>query len=480
MGRPPQEDTTFGALIHELTGPIIPSVLPGVHAVHAVDAAGVHPLLLAIASERYVPDAPVRRPQEILTTANAMLGQGQLSLAKYLLIVAREDDPALDIHDIPALLSPPPRARRLDDRPALPDPDDDRHARLLGAWIEPGVEGRDRGGRPDRGERSRPSCPATFACRRRSEILGSCCPASWPSRDRLTGQRSDEVASFCAVFESGDPIRGFPLIVIVDDSEFTARTRTELPVGHLHPLRIRPPTSRESGRSSTRSTGVAPAPWSSTPGSSRTMLLRWSMIPRSSAESMLWPRRAVRCTGSIDSTLAPTERRIGSRFWRPLSGERSDMAPEKLESDANVSPLRTSDLIDAARQDSAHAKILVQQLVEAGEWPAPDLLDQIVIAGDAAVGPLLEMLRAIPKTRPDPHVVRNVMGLLTALSPQEVITELVHLVQHADVEHSGDAADALGRCGDAGFNALVELCESDSLKGYRLRRRFSRRCVCGT
>ena len=78
VGRPPQEDTTFGELIHELTGPIIPSVLPGVHAVHAVDAAGVHPLLLAIASERYVPDARVRRPQEILTIANALLGQGQL------------------------------------------------------------------------------------------------------------------------------------------------------------------------------------------------------------------------------------------------------------------------------------------------------------------------------------------------------------------------------------------------------------------
>ena len=105
VGRPPQEDTTFGAFIHELTGPIIPSVLPGVHAVHAVDAAGVHPLLLAIASERYVPDAPVRRPQEILTAANALLGQGQLSLAKYLLIVAREDQPSLDIHDIPRFLS---------------------------------------------------------------------------------------------------------------------------------------------------------------------------------------------------------------------------------------------------------------------------------------------------------------------------------------------------------------------------------------
>ena len=76
--------------------------MPGVHAVHAVDAAGVHPLLLAIGSERYVPYAKERRPQELLTCANAMLGQGQLSLAKYLLIVAKEDDPDLDIHDIPA------------------------------------------------------------------------------------------------------------------------------------------------------------------------------------------------------------------------------------------------------------------------------------------------------------------------------------------------------------------------------------------
>jgi 4-hydroxy-3-polyprenylbenzoate decarboxylase len=88
VGRPPQEDTSFGALIHELTGPVIPSVLPGIHAVHAVDAAGVHPLLLAIGSERYVPWAPRRQPQELLTLACAVLGQGQMSLAKYLLIVA--------------------------------------------------------------------------------------------------------------------------------------------------------------------------------------------------------------------------------------------------------------------------------------------------------------------------------------------------------------------------------------------------------
>ncbi|MCU0703241.1 MAG: UbiD family decarboxylase [Fimbriiglobus sp.] len=102
VGRPPQEDTSFGEFIHELTGPVIPTVLPGVHGVHAVDAAGVHPLLLAIGSERYVPYASERRPQELLTLANAILGQGQLSLAKYLFLVAKEDHPELDIHDIAA------------------------------------------------------------------------------------------------------------------------------------------------------------------------------------------------------------------------------------------------------------------------------------------------------------------------------------------------------------------------------------------
>jgi 4-hydroxy-3-polyprenylbenzoate decarboxylase len=104
VGRPPQEDTIFGQLIHEITGPVIPSVLPGVRAVHAVDAAGVHPLLLAIGSERYWPFAESPRPQELLTQANAILGQGQLSLAKFLLIANHADDPQLDIENIAAFL----------------------------------------------------------------------------------------------------------------------------------------------------------------------------------------------------------------------------------------------------------------------------------------------------------------------------------------------------------------------------------------
>ena len=105
VGRPPQEDTTFGQLIHQWTDPVLPTVLPGVKQIHAVDAAGVHPLLLALASERYTPYQKRKRPQELLTCAHAILGQGQLSLAKYLMIVAQEDDPQLDCRHVEGFLS---------------------------------------------------------------------------------------------------------------------------------------------------------------------------------------------------------------------------------------------------------------------------------------------------------------------------------------------------------------------------------------
>jgi 4-hydroxy-3-polyprenylbenzoate decarboxylase len=105
VGRPPQEDTLFGWLVHELTGPVIPTVLPGVKSVHAVDASGVHPLLLAVGSERYLPWRAADRPAELLTQASAILGQGQLSLAKYLFIIAAGDAPGLDAHDIRPFLA---------------------------------------------------------------------------------------------------------------------------------------------------------------------------------------------------------------------------------------------------------------------------------------------------------------------------------------------------------------------------------------
>jgi len=104
VGRPPQEDTSFGALIHEITGSALPQEIHGLKEVNAVDAAGVHPLLFAIGSERYTPFLKERRPQEILTIANHILGKNQLSLAKYVFIAAREDNETLDTHDIEIFL----------------------------------------------------------------------------------------------------------------------------------------------------------------------------------------------------------------------------------------------------------------------------------------------------------------------------------------------------------------------------------------
>lgn len=103
VGRPPQEDTSFGKLIHELTGTALQQEIPGLKEVHAVDASGVHPLLLATGSERYTPYLSVKQPSEILTIANHILGKGQLSLAKFLFITAGEDVPSTK--DIPAYFS---------------------------------------------------------------------------------------------------------------------------------------------------------------------------------------------------------------------------------------------------------------------------------------------------------------------------------------------------------------------------------------
>jgi 4-hydroxy-3-polyprenylbenzoate decarboxylase len=224
VGRPPQEDTSFGELIHELTGPVIPSVIPGVLAVHAVDAAGVHPLLLAIASERYVPDAAERRPQEILTTANAILGQGQLSLAKYLWIAAHEDDPGLDIHDIPAFLAHV--LRRVDwsndlhfqTRTTIDTLDYSGHGLNQGSKVVIAAAGRARRTLPTELPRDL-RLPDGYRDPR--VVLPGILAVQGPPYEHDGGN----VLAFCRSFGPDDAIGAFPLIVVVDDSAFTARSQ---------------------------------------------------------------------------------------------------------------------------------------------------------------------------------------------------------------------------------------------------------------
>lgn len=104
VGRPPAEDSGFGYLIHRLFGSTVKSEFPGLQKVHAVDAAGVHPLLFAIGSERYMPFREPR-PEEILTIANRLLGSGQTSLAKYLFITAPFENQSPDIYNIKEFLA---------------------------------------------------------------------------------------------------------------------------------------------------------------------------------------------------------------------------------------------------------------------------------------------------------------------------------------------------------------------------------------
>jgi 4-hydroxy-3-polyprenylbenzoate decarboxylase len=104
VGRPPQEDTSFGQLIHHITGSAVSNEIPGLKEVHAVDAAGVHPLLLAIGSERYTPFLENKKPAEILTIANHILGTGQLSLAKFVWITAEaKKSKAVELKDTNSL-----------------------------------------------------------------------------------------------------------------------------------------------------------------------------------------------------------------------------------------------------------------------------------------------------------------------------------------------------------------------------------------
>lgn len=227
VGRPPQEDTTFGAFIHELTGPLIPTVIPGVHAVHAVDAAGVHPLLLAIGSERYVPYAREREPRELLTIANAILGQGQLSLAKYLWIAAHEDNQGLDIHDIPAFFRHV--LERVDWRRDL-----HFQTQTTIDTLDYSGEGLNRGSKvaiaaAGAKRRDLPTeLPAGFRLPEGFADPRLCLPGVIAVRGpRCADYRPSvdpDLTRLCSFYGADDSVAAFPLVVIVDDSEFTART----------------------------------------------------------------------------------------------------------------------------------------------------------------------------------------------------------------------------------------------------------------
>jgi 4-hydroxy-3-polyprenylbenzoate decarboxylase len=216
----------FGQLIHELVGPAIPGTIPGLHAVHAVDAACVHPLLLAIGSERYTPFAELRRPQELLTTANAILGQGQLSLAKYLWIAAREDDEQLDVHDVEGFLRHMlarvdwTRDLHFQTRTTIDTLDYSGDALNQGSKLVIAAVGPPTRELPV--EVDSPRLPAGFGPGRL--CLPGVLAVEGPRFEANASGVDQRVEAFCRAVSPSDPINRFPLVVVVDDAEFTART----------------------------------------------------------------------------------------------------------------------------------------------------------------------------------------------------------------------------------------------------------------
>jgi 3-polyprenyl-4-hydroxybenzoate decarboxylase len=92
VGKPRQEDFFIGELLQELLSPLFPLAMPGVRSLWSYGETGFHSLAAAVVHERY------RR--EAVSSAFRILGEGQLSLTKFLLVTDRP----VELRDFPATL----------------------------------------------------------------------------------------------------------------------------------------------------------------------------------------------------------------------------------------------------------------------------------------------------------------------------------------------------------------------------------------
>jgi 4-hydroxy-3-polyprenylbenzoate decarboxylase len=86
VGKPPQEDKFLGIAAGEMIGPLIKLISPNIVDTCAYAGAGFHNLLVVSLKERH--------PKEVLKTAMSLLGTGQLSLTKVMVLVRGEVDPS--------------------------------------------------------------------------------------------------------------------------------------------------------------------------------------------------------------------------------------------------------------------------------------------------------------------------------------------------------------------------------------------------
>jgi 4-hydroxybenzoate decarboxylase subunit C len=84
VGKPRQEDFFLGDLLQELLSPLFPLVMPAVEQLWSYGETGYHSLAGAVVKQRY--------KREAMASAFRILGEGQLSLTKFLLVTDRPVD----------------------------------------------------------------------------------------------------------------------------------------------------------------------------------------------------------------------------------------------------------------------------------------------------------------------------------------------------------------------------------------------------
>jgi hypothetical protein len=141
--------------------------------------------------------------------------------------------------------------------------------------------------------------------------------------------------------------------------------------------------------------------------------------------------------------------------------ESPDSQPASVEPEPEPQPLAVLE------QTALDAAALVEEMIEAGEWPEPRLLEQIVSAGDAAVEPLIALLSTDPRGWPEEAPLANAVGLLSVLRAPTAIPALVAVAKRYHEDTTEEVADALVRFGSPGLDALVELCGDPSITGYQ-------------
>ena len=97
VGKPRQEDFYLGDFLQDLLSPLFPVVMPGVKDLWSYGETGYHSLSAAVVQERY------RR--EAMASAFRILGEGQLSLTKFLLVLDRPPGATGALTDFPAVLT---------------------------------------------------------------------------------------------------------------------------------------------------------------------------------------------------------------------------------------------------------------------------------------------------------------------------------------------------------------------------------------